>query len=114
MFYTYYQNNSGSRWTNDDNVNQYVIIEAESAELADKKAETIGIYFEGVNRGYDCECCGDRWYRARDKKGSKTPTVYGKDVENFFSNNSLMLSNSKTAIIIYYLDGKKEIHRKHK
>jgi hypothetical protein len=114
MFYTYYQNNSGGRWTNDDNVNQYVIIEAESAELANEKAETIGIYFEGVNRGRDCECCGDRWDRARETEGTKTPTIYSGDVKNLSSYNSMMPSNSKTAIIVYYRDGKKEIHRKQK
>ena len=27
-------------------------------------AEDIGLYFDGVEQGMDCSCCGDRWYRA--------------------------------------------------
>ena len=28
---------------------------------ANTKACDIGIYFDGVANGADCECCGDRW-----------------------------------------------------
>jgi len=41
-----------------------VYIEAETASEANKIAESNGIYFDGVSKDIDCECCGDRWYRA--------------------------------------------------
>ncbi len=33
--------------------------EAEADELVQKYA---GVYFQGIEKGLDCECCGDRWY----------------------------------------------------
>jgi hypothetical protein len=32
---------------------------AEACVLASKHA---GVYFDGVSKGMDCDCCGDRWY----------------------------------------------------
>lgn len=48
MFYTYAQNNSYGVFDVDGNVKHYVIIEADSAKEADEKAESIGLYFDGV------------------------------------------------------------------
>lgn len=61
MFYLYSQNNSGGRFTQDDNLAHRVVIEAPSIGMANGKADEIGIYFDGVELGQDCECCGDRW-----------------------------------------------------
>ena len=33
----------------------------EAEGLAQKYA---GVYFDGVRKGRDCDCCGDRWYGA--------------------------------------------------
>ena len=41
-------------------------IEAKSAEQANQLAEQHGIYFDGVERGIDCDCCGDRWTRVTE------------------------------------------------
>ncbi|RMH10629.1 MAG: hypothetical protein D6698_17455 [Gammaproteobacteria bacterium] len=38
-----------------------VLVEADNPEEANRRAETVGIYFNGVEEGEDCECCGDRW-----------------------------------------------------
>ena len=58
--FTYHQNNSGGFFVGPKSVT----IEAESAEDADRIAEEEGlVYFDGVENGQDCECCGDRWYR---------------------------------------------------
>ena len=35
----------------------------EACMLASKYA---GVYFDGVSKGRDCKCCGDRWYDARE------------------------------------------------
>ena len=40
---------------------------AESTIEADALAqEYAGVYFDGCESGMDCDCCGDRWYRADD------------------------------------------------
>lgn len=73
MFYTYVQNNSAGYWEGP----QYVIVEALTAEDADIDAVVyMGVYFDGVDAGRDCECCGDRWERARDKDGDTEPCLY--------------------------------------
>lgn len=78
MFYTFSQNHSGG--VLDENFEkgtaEYVIIEAESAADANRKAECIGIYFGGVACGIDCECCGDRWYPASEYDRTEAPLVY--------------------------------------
>jgi hypothetical protein len=61
-FFEFNQNNSGGRFT----VNKYLchrlIIEADCQSDAIHKAETLGCYWNGVEDGLDCSCCGDRWY----------------------------------------------------
>ena len=70
--YYFHQNNSGGYITSDvviKNPEQGlmagndVYIHATSADEANKIAESCGIYFDGVEKGEDCACCGDRWYR---------------------------------------------------
>lgn len=45
---------------------------------ANARAKGIGLYFDGVDDGRDCECCGDRWYEKwSDSDGqAEEPTVY--------------------------------------
>lgn len=62
-FYKFRQNNSGGHFTDDPNLGVYTYIEAHSEEEAFKRAEKLGIYFDGVAKGVDCKCCGDRWKR---------------------------------------------------
>lgn len=65
-FYYYSQNNSGGFFDGDYH---YVYIEADNETESDKIAEEspeVNIYFDGCSNGYDCDCCGDRWYRAYD------------------------------------------------
>lgn len=61
MFYCYGQNNSGGVFEITNDVTLNVVIEADSPDQADAKAEEIGIYFDGCELGIDCPCCGDRW-----------------------------------------------------
>lgn len=63
MFYEYRQNNSGGRFRSPAVT---VFVEADTQDEADTIAERNGLYFEGVEDGRDCACCGDRWYRAYD------------------------------------------------
>jgi len=97
MFYTFMQNNSGGAFDRDDAVTDRIIIEADSHGRANIKAEEIGIYFDGVYKGYDCDCCGDRWYPVDESDATDEPEYYGmKFIE----------SNSSYAYV-YYIDGRK-------
>ena len=40
----------------------YVIIGANTETEAQRLALKNDIYFDGVSKGIDCDCCGDRWY----------------------------------------------------
>lgn len=59
--YKFDQNNSGGSFVVDDVLTHRVIIEALTEKDAISKAEDLGIYFNGVDEGIDCPCCGDRW-----------------------------------------------------
>lgn len=107
MFYSFRQNNSGGSFDVDSSVAQYVIIEAQNARKANAIASSKGIYFDGVDNGSDCECCGDRWYPADDFDGTETPTVYGKPVESYEPSYSFT-SPGEPLIHVYYLNGEKK------
>lgn len=102
MFYTYRQNNSGGRFIQDKSVAGYVIIEASNLGEAHDKAEDVGIYFDGCDKGRDCPCCGDRWSRYAD--AARKPKIYGKEPIKEVGTNYFGLY-----CIIYYKNGKKEI-----
>lgn len=60
-WYEFYQNNSGGKFIINDNLCRLLYIEAENYPEAKKKAEDLGCYWDGVQKGIDCPCCGDRW-----------------------------------------------------
>lgn len=60
--YLFKQNNSGGSFDEDEKVAPYVIIQAYNAEQANALSSMYGIYFNGVEKNMDCDCCGDRWY----------------------------------------------------
>jgi hypothetical protein len=74
-YYEFDQNNSGGRFDVDDErgIGPSVWIEAVDVAQASSRAEDIGIYFEGVREGRDCECCGDRWSRPWRDDGKDKP-----------------------------------------
>jgi hypothetical protein len=61
-WYRFRQNNSGGRWSVDERVAETVFVQEYTAERANEKAQSVGLYFNGVADGYDCPCCGDRWH----------------------------------------------------
>lgn len=72
-FYLFSQNNSGGDWDlSHQNLGIYTYIEANSEEEAISRAEEAGMYFDGVSKGVDCDCCGDRWKRECEKIKPKT------------------------------------------
>lgn len=62
-WFHYRQNNSGGHFDYDpkEGISVNVYVEARDAKEADFRAEQIGIYFDGIENGMDCDCCGDRW-----------------------------------------------------
>ncbi|MGA0164712.1 MAG: DUF7296 family protein [Bdellovibrionota bacterium] len=60
------QNNSGGKLVVNDKVCHRLFIEAKNESEAISIAEGLGVYFNGVDDGRDCPCCGDRWYRAEE------------------------------------------------
>lgn len=93
MFFHFNQNNSGGFFDIDDNVRQCVIVEADNADHANDIAREIGIYFNGISRGRDCECCGDRWY-----------PVWGNG-EQDYSSDYVASDADNANIILYLLNG---------
>lgn len=81
-FFDYRQNNSGGGFNIDEDkgISVHVVIEADSAEEANSKAEAIGLYFGGHG---DCQCCGDRWYAAYDDDGDPVPSIYGDPISDY-------------------------------
>lgn len=80
-FFKFRQNNSGGHWYIDDEVGlgPNVWIEANSPKDANRRAEDLGIYFDGVATGNDCECCGDRWSPVwAEDTGKDAPVVDSK------------------------------------
>ena len=61
MFYEFRQNNSGGHFDVDENLCHRLYIEADTQSEAISKAEELGCYWDGVYKGIDCPCCGDRW-----------------------------------------------------
>lgn len=82
MFYTYSQNNSGGSFIGPA---LYVVVEADNSEEADSIAEENGLYFDGCEKGVDCDCCGDRWSRAWGG-GKEKPMIYDKEVSEETTN----------------------------
>ena len=60
-WFEFEQNNSFGYFEVNDKVCSRLFIEAESFEKAKLKAEELGCYWDGVLKGIDCPCCGDRW-----------------------------------------------------
>lgn len=77
-FFSFEQNNSGGSFDINDakGIGPNVWIEAPDANEATERAKDIGIYFSGVEDGWDCECCGDRWSAPwSEDKGDDKPYV---------------------------------------
>ena len=87
MFYEFDQNNSGGRFVTNDKLCQKLYIEADNVHEAISKAEESGCYWDGVNSGYDCPCCGDRWsqpYEPLDFLQERQVSCYSSVIEDWY------------------------------
>lgn len=110
MFYTFNQNNSGGSFDYNPSagISHYVIVEADNLSEAVERAKGIGLYFNGVEDFYDCECCGDRWYEPWSDDGTETPTVYGESVDTFTGGSFGMKWIKGPEGYVHYKDGRIE------
>lgn len=109
-FFHYNQNNSGGSFVSDAKrgITHHVVIEAESADEANDKASVIGLYFDGVNDGTDCECCGDRWYH-KYGVGDSIPSVYGRPIQDAdLQYYWISKEEAPGEICVHYADGRME------
>lgn len=97
-FFEFDQNNSGGSFHIKDEygIGPRVWIEARSSAEADRIAEEIGIYFNGVEMYHDCSCCGDRWYHAYGE---------GQDVIDINENYDYEWHDT---VYVHHLDGRIE------
>ena len=91
--YVYWQNNSGGyfkeiRKTYKDNMlilpvrrNSPVYNDYSNLAVADKEVIPKEVYFDGVEKGYDCSCCGDRWSRLDEWDEKEKIYIYEDMVE---------------------------------
>jgi len=108
MFYTFYQNNSGGSFHESHGICNHVIVEADNANDANNRAENIGLYFDGCNKGFDCSCCGDRWYPAWREEGTQKPMIYSLVVESGTEDTLNMIDWCDYVAWIHYKDGRVE------
>ena len=96
-FYTYRQNNSGAYFIENDDVAQYIIIEALDQPQAN-------CFFWKVVKDYSeyCKCCGERWNDYICNVSNK-PQIYKECAYKLNNDNSIFTRST----IIYYLNGDK-------
>ena len=82
-YFTFKQTNSGGflKTSSFDGIGKIVIVVAPNAYEANRRAEDIGLYFDGVRKGIDCACCGDRWRPVFESDGHDVPTYYGDPID---------------------------------
>lgn len=91
MFYSLPQFNSGGRHIINDKIGRFIIIEAQTAAEARRRAYEITKDYMSY-----CPCCGERWdYDSLDDEGETFPNIWGEPINN-------------RSARVYYLDGRIE------
>ena len=94
-FYTFDQNNSGGYFANSYGIGPCVVIQAETADHANKLAEEIGIYFNGCDEdvdgeSIDCLCCGDRWCEVEESEIEERNFEFNEGMWVHFCNDIIL------------------------
>jgi hypothetical protein len=109
VFWTFNQDNSGGGFDYDPErgISHFVIVEAPDSKAANKRAEAIGLYFDGQG---DCPCCGNRWSEIYEwEKGDEVPSIWGKsivDAKNYKQLNDFGKWIDGFEVFVHYADGK--------
>ena len=78
-WFAFHQNNSGGFFDVNENVSEYVFVQAPNVESANSIAERF------LDNSGSCSCCGDRWsfwFFGDDEKGTDAPMIYGEPMES--------------------------------
>ena len=102
-FYMWRQNNTGGSFITDGDLSRFVVIEAEDYVQAEEKALNLGIYYDGVDKDYDCSCCGDRWY-----EGDIVKIKDGDTIEAYLQREEDEYPFPNTMTILHLADGSKK------
>lgn len=102
-FFTFPQNNSGGYYIINDDVSEYLIIEAQNASEAIHKMEYITEDYSQY-----CPCCGTRWsyWMVEDSNGDEEPMIYDRNIRDAEEN----IRGNKPRVIVHYYDGTKIKH----
>lgn len=108
MFFEYSQNNSGGGFDFEEwKVTEYVIVEADDDNEADRIAQGLGVYFDD-NYEIDCDCCGTRWSQASSWDKSPLPSKYGTPIWRQYLNPptfDIDWMRGKPETYVHYKDG---------
>jgi hypothetical protein len=97
-FYVFRQNPSFQVY--DEGVGHIVLVEASTCEEANLRAQEVGVYFNGVALGRDCDCCGPRWWPVTEEHSVSVHTPRSQDaLEQYLSEYG-----SRTVVRVVYLD----------
>lgn len=103
-FYTFRQNNSGGSF---DRQMGYVIVEANSPNDANRRAEEFGVYFNGCDTDMDCSCCGDRWSEQWDADDAMSrPLIYEREPEEWVDSTDFGGNTWGLNVNVVYMDGR--------
>jgi len=88
-YWIHEQNNSGGVWQLDParGLAPIVYVQAPDPAAADQRLLQAGAYFDGVELGRDCPCCGDRWMPLQgvaQAAWTDTPRLFGFDPQGRF------------------------------
>jgi len=108
-FFNFKQNNSRFSCITSKTFGFHTIIEAYDLQQAIQIAEKNGIYFDGVSKGLDCDCCGDRWFNSPEEYSDLDSFLTDKKVRFLIGFDSsianIFHSSEKSSIIIHHLNG---------
>ena len=105
-WYIFNQNNSYGSFHVTDTVCHRLLIEAPNYGRAIEKAEELGCYWNGVTKGRDCSCCGDRWSRYNDEPIDLSK--YNGDIKSYAQWLADEYGRTSPDIRIFYADGNVE------
>jgi hypothetical protein len=106
-WWCYGQNNSGGGFDEEAGYSTY--IRAPSASQADRIAIKNGIYFNGVDNGPDCPCCGDRWSSAWGDKPDYEDCTVAELAEKLVTNGELKYA-TQWGLGIRIIDNDRTVH----
>ncbi len=112
MFYAFYQNSSFGLYYLDSVFAPVMIVESDSVDDANARAIDIGIYFDDVNTGKDCPCCGDRWKMVDQDDATPRPIWRDQNVKSM--SKTPRFHDDYVECRVFYKDGTvKSYYRKH-